>query len=146
MAKFTYRMQNILDIKIQMENQAKLAYAMANARLREEQEKLQTIVMRRMQYEAQSRELAKGELNIRAIRECKRAIDVMKSMQRTQMMNVHAAERNVELARNELNAVMIERKSHEKLKERAFEEFKQELAHAEGKEIDELVSYTHHEG
>ena len=145
MAKFTYRMQNILDIKIQLENQAKLAYSMANARLKEEQEKLQAIVMRRMQYESQARQLASGELDIRAIRECRRAIDVMKSMQRAQMMNVHAAERNVEIARNELNAVMIERKSHEKLKERAFEEFKQEIARAEGKEIDELVSFTHHE-
>ena len=27
MAKFTYRMQNILDIKIKLENQAKIAYA-----------------------------------------------------------------------------------------------------------------------
>lgn len=144
MAKFIYRMQNILDIKIKLENQAKLTYSMANARLREEQEKLQAIVLRRAGYEGQARGLVKGDLDIQAIRECRRAIDVMKSMQRTQMMNVHAAERNVELARNELNKVMIERKTHEKLKEKAFEEFKQELAHEEGKEIDELVSYTHH--
>ena len=144
MAKFTYRMQNILDIKIKMENQAKMAYAMANARLREEQEKLQTIMVRRAKYEGQARELANGDLNLQAIRECRRAIDVMKSMQRAQMMNVHAAERNVELARNELNKIMIERKTHEKLRERAFEEFKQELEHEEGREIDELVSYTHH--
>ena len=144
MAKFTYRMQNILDIKIKMENQAKLTYAMANARLREEQEKLQAIMIRRAKYEGQARELANGDLNLQAIRECRRAIDVMKSMQRTQMMNVHAAERNVELARNELNKIMIERKTHEKLRERAFEEFKQELEHEESREIDELVSYTHH--
>lgn len=144
MAKFTYRMQNILDIKIKMENQAKMAYAMANARLREEQEKLQAIMVRRAKYEGQARELANGDLNLQAIRECRRAIDVMKSMQRAQMMNVHAAERNVELARNELNKIMIERKTHEKLRERAFEEFKQELEHEESREIDELVSYTHH--
>ena len=144
MVKFTYRMQNILDIKIKMENQAKMAYAVANARLREEQEKLQAIMVRRAKYEGQARELANGNLNLQAIRECRRAIDVMKSMQRAQMMNVHAAERNVELARNELNKIMIERKTHEKLRERAFEEFKQELEHEESREIDELVSYTHH--
>ena len=39
---------------------------------------------------------------------------------------------------------MVERKTQEKLREKAFEEFKQELAYAEGKEIDELVSYTYH--
>ena len=59
------------------------------------------------------------------------------------MMNVHAAEKNVEAARIRLNEVMVERKTHEKLREKAFEEFKQGLAYAEGKEIDELVSYTY---
>jgi len=50
------------------------------------------------------------------------------------------------MARIELNRVMVERKTHEKLRERAFEEFKQEIAQAESKEIDELVSYNYHEG
>ncbi len=58
-------------------------------------------------------------------------------------MNVHAAEKNVELTRERLNAVMVERKTHEKLRERAFDEFRQELERAESKEIDELVSYTY---
>ena len=47
MAKFTYRMQNILDIKIKLENQAKIAYATASRQLAEEQEKLREILMRR---------------------------------------------------------------------------------------------------
>lgn len=145
MAKFTYRMQNILDIKIKMENQAKIAYGIASRRLAEEQEKLQQILMRRAGYERRARELVCGTLNVTEIRECRRAIDVMKSQQRTQMMNVHAAEKTLEMAHQELNQVMVERKTHEKLRERAFEEFKQEIAQAEGKEIDELVSYNYHE-
>ena len=35
MAKFVYRMQSILDIKLKMENQAKIAYGLANAKLAE---------------------------------------------------------------------------------------------------------------
>lgn len=54
--------------------------------------------------------------------------------------------KNVEAARLKLNEVMMERKTHEKLKEQAFEVFKQEMQYAENKEIDELVSYTYHEG
>ena len=145
MAKFTYRMQNILDIKIKMENQAKIAYGIANTRLVEEQEKLQAILLRRASYERQAKELVSGTLHMQEIRECRRAIDVMKSKQRTQMMNVHAAEKNLEIARIELNRVMIERKTQERLREKAFEQFKQELERAEGKEIDELVSYNYHE-
>lgn len=144
MAKFTYRMQNILDVKIKMENQAKLAYGIANRRLSEEQEKLQQIFLQKASYEHRARELVSGTLKVQEIRECRNAIDVMKVRQRAQMMNVHAAEKNAEQARAELNRLMVERKTQEKLRERAFEEFKQELAYAEGKEIDELVSYTYH--
>ncbi len=146
MAKFRYRMQNILDIKMKLENQEKAAYAMANAKLLEEQEKLQKIMMRRASYERKGRELIKGDLNLQEIGENRRAVDIMKGKQRDQAMSVHSAERNVEIARERLNAVMIERKTHEKLREKEFEEFKRELERAESKEIDELVSYTYHEG
>jgi len=126
-------MQNILDIKEKMENQAKTAYGMANAKLAAEQQKLQDILIRRAGYESKARELVSGSINVLEIRECRKAIDV------------HAAERDVELARKQLNEAMVERKTHEKLKEKAFEEFKQELLHEESKEIDELVSYTYHD-
>ena len=144
MAKFVYRMQNILDIKVKLEEQAKIAYGIANRKLAVEQEKLQAILIRRTEFERHAKELMNGVLDMGKIRECRRAIDVMKSMQRTQMMNVHAAERALDYARRELDRVMIERKTQEKLRERAFEEFKQELSREESKEIDELVSYQYH--
>ena len=139
MAKFAYRMQSILDIKEKMEGQAKIAYGVANA-------KLQQIMIRKAGYESQARNLVNGTIDVPKIKECKRAVDTMKTMQRSQMMNVHVAEKNVEAARLKLNEVMMERKTHERLKEQAFEVFKQEMQYAENKEIDELVSYTYHEG
>ena len=143
MAKFVYRMQSILDIKIKMENQAKIAYGIANKKLQEEQDKLRIILERRAAYEAEAKALVSGVIDVRKIRENKQAIDVMKSQQRAQMMNVHVAEKNVEAARKRLNEVMTERKAHEKLKEHKFEEFKQEIQYAESKEIDQLVSYSY---
>ena len=88
MAKFVYRMQNILDIKLKLEDQAKIAYGIANRRLAEEQEKLQTILIRRTGFERHAKELMNGPLDMGKIKEFRRAIDVLKSMQRTQMMNV----------------------------------------------------------
>ena len=146
MAKFVYRMQSIVDIQEKMEGQAKIAYGVANAKLMDEQEKLQQIMIRKAGYENQARSLVNGTIDVSKVKECKRAVDTMKTMQRNQMMNVHVAEKNVDLARKRLNDVMVERKTHEKLKEQAFEEFKQEIQYAENKEIDELVSYTYHEG
>ena len=125
-----------------MENQAKIAYGLANKKLAEEQEKLRVILERRAAYEAEAKELVSGTIDVRKIRENKQAIDVMKSQQRAQMMIVHVAEKNVEAARKRLNEVMTERKAHEKLKEHKFEEFKQEIQYVESKEIDELVIYS----
>lgn len=144
MAKFTYRMQSILDIKYKLEEQEKTAFGLASKRLQEENEKLQQLMLRRINYERRAGELAVGKIDVSKIKENKRAIDTMKSLIRDQIMQVHAAEKNVELARKRLNAVMVDRKAHEKLREKAFEEFKVELAAQEAKEIDQLVSFTYH--
>lgn len=144
MAKFVYRMQNILEIKEKLEAQEKAAYSVANARLMEEQEKLQGLLNRREGYEKRLKKLQEGILDIKEIQACKRAINSMKSMIRDQMIAVHTAQRNLEMARRRLDEVMKERKTHENLKEKAFEAFKEELAAEEKKMTDELVSYTYH--
>lgn len=43
--------------------------------------------------------------------------------------------------RKKLSDVMVDRKTHEKLREKAFGEFLSELDDSEKKEIDELVSF-----
>ena len=59
MAKFIYRMQNILDIKYKLETQAKTAFSVAAAALNKEEEKLEALRMRERDYERKARELAK---------------------------------------------------------------------------------------
>jgi flagellar FliJ protein len=145
MAKFVYRMQSILDIKYKLEEQARTAYGIASRKLAEENQKLQQLMLRRLEYENKAGELALGTIDLQKIRENKRAIDTMKSLIRDQIMQVHVAEKQVELARKKLNEVMVDRKAHEKLREKAFDEFKLELAAEESKEIDQLVSFTYHD-
>ena len=58
MAKFNYRMQNILDVKVKLEEQAKNEYAMARARLTEEEEKKDQLLNKQHAYEQKARELA----------------------------------------------------------------------------------------
>ncbi len=144
MTKFVFKLQSILNIKLKLENQAKIAYGQANAKLKREEAVLQSLIMQRSMYEKRAVELVSGTISIRDIRENKRSIDIMKSRIRAQMMVVHAAEKQVEAARQKLNEIMIERKTFEKLRERAFEEFKQEVAYEENQAVNELVSYTYH--
>ena len=51
MAKFIYRMQNILDIKNKLEIQAKNSYAAARMKLSQEEQKLNKLIEQKKSYE-----------------------------------------------------------------------------------------------
>lgn len=143
MAKFKYRMQNILNVKLKLESQAKIAYSVANQKYLDEQKKLQEILLRRAGYERRLKELVTGKIDVKEINHARADVNTIKTIMRRQMVEVHKAEKAMEEARKALNEVMQERKTHEKLKEKAFEQYMQELKAEESKEIDQLVSYTY---
>ena len=143
MAKFRYRMQSILGIKEKLENQAKEEFAFAKAALDEENAKLEHLYERKAGYEREAAELLQGTLNVQDIADNKTAILRMDEYIVEQKKQVRLAEEKVEKARNKLQVAMQERKMHEKLKEYAFDEFLNEIKKQEGKEVDELVSYTY---
>lgn len=143
MAKFFYRMQNILDIKLKLETQAKNEFAVANARLAEEEEKLGLLINRKEAYEGELKALYSSQLKIKEITETQQAVEIMKYQIKLQQLQVRHAQKNVETARAKLQESMQERKTHDKLKEKEFEQFMLEEAARESKEIDELVSYRH---
>ncbi len=145
MAKFVYRMQNILELTEKLESQEKINFGIAQAALNEEQDKLKELLSRRVEYEEKERQLTSGAIDIKEISHCKIAITILKVKIRDQMLAVQRAQRNLERARKKLDEVMKDRKTHENLRDKAFEEFKKELAAEENKANDELVSYTYHD-
>lgn len=88
MGKFKYSMQNILDIKIKLETQAKNEFSEANRAYLIEKEKLEELFKKRAVYEAALKEQLSGSLNISEINICKKNINSLKSAIRTQLMNV----------------------------------------------------------
>ena len=144
MAGFHYKLQSVLDIKQKLESQEKIAFSLAAGKLQEEQEKLQNLMIQKASYDRQARKLVEGKIDKLEINTCRRAVETMKTRIRTQMLEVHKAEKQLEEVRLRLKEVMIERKTYEKLREKKFEEFKQQLLYEENKEVDELVSYTYH--
>lgn len=143
MAKFAYNMQSILNIKYKMETQEKIAYANAQAKLRQEEEKLRRFRERRNFYENKMRGSMEIAIDVRELYECNQGIELMKEAIREQKKEVARAQADVDKAHERLNEVVKERKTHEKLKENALEEFMAELNAQESKEIDELVSYNY---
>lgn len=143
MARFKYRMQSVLNIKLKMETQAKQEFAAAKVALDEEEEKLEALRTRKRNYEAAARGLLKDKLRVRDILDNRTAILRMDEYIKAQFLQVRLAEEEVEKARKRLQEVMMERKTHETLKEKAFAEFLLEENRAESKEIDQLTSYTY---
>lgn len=143
MAKFIYKMQNILEIKYKLEEQAKTAYSHARTKLDEEELKLDGLKVRKEDYQENLKSKMLERLQILEIKTCENAIETLKYKIQIQRIAVNQAEQALELARVKLNEAMIERKTHEKLRENAFEEFKKQVDAEERKETDELVSFKY---
>lgn len=143
MAKFKYRMQSILNIKYQLETQAKMELGKAQMALREEQEKLQRLIDRKAAYLEEGRRIREKALRVNDLRDNRNAMLIMDELIVAQRTEVAKAAEVVELARQKLTEVMQERKMHEKLKEKALLQFLDEEKAAEAKVVDELTSYTY---
>lgn len=136
-------MQSILNIKEKLETQAKNEFAQARIRLDEEIEKLERLEARKREYEEEAVALRNTTLDIIKINENKHALEKVDEYIEGQKSEVSKAEKAFNRARDNLTRAMQEKEIQIKLKEKAFEEFKQELNAEEAKEIDELTSYTY---
>lgn len=88
MAKFKYRMQSILNVKMKLEVQAKQEFASAQAALNREEEKLNRLAARKKAYEEEAEELLKGKLNFQDIADNRTAIHTMEDYMETQRVQV----------------------------------------------------------
>jgi len=141
--KFRYNMQNILDVKYRLEEVAKGEYSVAQGLLNEELRKLDLLYSQLREYEEELTHLVSGKLDFREITFQENAIEHKKNMIKEQKKNVIAAEKVVEKARKKLNEVMVERKTHELLKEKSLEQYMKDLNKEEAGEVDELVSFRY---
>ncbi len=136
-------MQNLLTMKEKLEEQEKNNYSQANLRLMEAEEELQRLQDRLLEAQAELRAEMASALNVRMIRRRENAVEIIRMYVRQQELVVIRCQKELEIARQRLNEAMKERKTYEKLRERAFEEFCLEENRKEQKEVDELVSYRY---
>lgn len=143
MDRFVYSMQNILDMKEKLERQEKNDYSRANVRLLEAQDELERLKDRQREQEEKLRQNLKESMNVRQIKEAENAVEIIKMYVKQQMICVKQRERELEEARTRLALARRERKTFEKLREKAFQQFMEEENKKEQKEVDELVSYRY---
>ncbi len=136
-------MQNILDLKLKLEDQAKMEYAEQRKRLSEAEEKEQELRREKEEYLEEAVRLRQDKLNIIDIKSNVGAMHTMDILIEKQVEVVRQEEEQLEERRARLENVMKERKAQEKLREKAFERYVHEENAAESKMIDELTSYTY---
>lgn len=141
MAKFVYSMENILQMKMKLEEQAKNEYSRRISELRTEEEKKVLLEQERERYKDQLRELIEHIVKVPEVKKAENAVEVKKMQIKQQEVVIKGKQLEVDKAQKELTYAMQERKTYEKLKEKAFDEFKAEILREEQKEVDELVSY-----
>ena len=143
MARFRYRMQNILELKEKLEEQEKNNFASRRAALTEEEDKMDAVLAKRDAIVAEGKALRLTTIDINKIRENQRAKEYVEEAVKQQRVKVRIAEKNLDAARVKMQAAMQERKIHEKMREKACERFVEEQNAEEVKEIDQLTSYVY---
>ncbi len=143
MARFRYKMQNILSIKEKMETQARQAFGDAKRNLDEKQAELDALYVKLDEIERHAVEVLKGNLNMHDIEDSQMSRIICNEQIAAQKVRVRKAQEALEAARSELEDAVKERKTHEKLKEKQFDEFVREENRSESKSIDELTTYTY---
>lgn len=143
MKKFRYSMQSLLVIKQKLEDQAKAAYGAAKLRLNEEEELLLALQQKREAYVEEKRDVMASRLDVPKLNRLQMAVEAMDDRIVRQKQNVKKAEAAMRLAEERLVESMTDRKTQERLRENAFEVYRQEMNAEEQKEIDERTSFRY---
>ena len=143
MAKFIYRLQGTLNLKEKLEEQKKMEYGQAIAKLEMEKNYKTELENEKHNGVVAIRESIKKGISPQYIQSYNRYIDVVKDKIVMQEKVILTAEKNVEKKRLQLVDAMQERKKLEKLREQAFIVYQEEEKIAEQKIVDEIVSYKY---
>lgn len=144
MARFVYKMQSVLNIKQQTENQTKMEFAMAQAELNKQLDILEEYVTRKENYLKEAEELRNDDsLKLQEILDNQYATAQMDVMIKQQASVIKQYEDRVEKVRIKLTRNIQERKMQETLRDRAFSEYLEEQKQEEAKENDQRTSFTY---
>lgn len=143
MAKFLFKLQPLLNVKIQLEDSLKNELGKAVQKLEEEKRIQRQIELEREDcIDHVSLESARV-ITVEKLRKYSAYISLLNEKIELQKENVKYAENNVDNYREKLVKVVQEKKMLEKLKEKKHEEFLKDELKAERGINDEIVSYRY---
>ncbi|MDR1704939.1 MAG: flagellar export protein FliJ [Clostridiales bacterium] len=143
MAKFEFRLAGVLNLREKLEKQKEQEYAKALKKLEEERLKEKLLRDHKDVCVNTLAELMEDRLDPPEMVRYNDFIEVLKERISLQVLAVNTAAQKAEDKRLELVEAMKARKTLERLREQALEEFIEEEKHSEQKQVDQVVSYRY---
>lgn len=143
MAKFVFKLQALLNVKMQMENNLKNELGKAVQRLEKEREKLLKIENERNECINQICGQSSKGVMVGKLKEYGTYISFLKEKAEHQKENINYAQNVVDRYREQLIKVVQEKEMLEKLKEKKYQEYLKEQFKEEQKINDEITSYKY---
>ncbi len=140
MAKFHFRLQSVLNVKTQQEDNLKNELGKAIQKLEAEKRILSSLERASLELTAEFNEKARKS-TVHKLIEYNGYLSLLTSKIKLQKENVNQAALNVDKVREELVKAVKERKILDRFKEKRLEEFRLEQNKLEQKTNDEIVSY-----
>ncbi|MGE5329244.1 MAG: flagellar export protein FliJ [Deltaproteobacteria bacterium] len=141
MASFKFKLQSILNIKIQMEDALKNKIAKAIRCLEEEKDILKNIKEEQKKCMLDISSESSNGVTVERLRNYNAYISFLKEKVLNQTKRVKSSQEVVDKYREELIQASKEKKMLETLKEKQFNEYLKEEEKNEQKRLDEVVSY-----
>lgn len=143
MARFVFRLQSVLNLKTRLEELQRNSFAAAKRRVDEEEEKLNHLYGRLSFYEEMGRGMLVDSLHVRDIIDNEHAISTVKDYIEEQKIEVRKAEELLEVERLKLVEAIKDRKTYERLREKAYDDYLEDEKRDEGIVNDEHNSYVY---
>lgn len=141
MAKYSFRLEKVLNYKETVEGFKKTEYGEINQKLNEEEEILQKYNLYKENL-IDKKNQSTEKTNIGNLKLFNNYLkDISKNIE-DQEKKINKTKEELEIAKEELLVAMQEKKSFEKLKEKDYEEYLDESKKEEAKIIDEIVTFN----
>ncbi|WP_010249098.1 flagellar export protein FliJ [Acetivibrio cellulolyticus] len=143
MGKFVFKLQAVLNLKKQIENNAKNELGKAVQELERQKNILKEIEAERDEYIGEINSKSSSGISIGKLKEYSSYISLLKDRIEHQKNNIKRAQKSVDKYREQLIIAVQERKMMEKLREKKYEEYMKEQQKEEQKVIDEIASFKY---
>ncbi len=143
MTQFHYRLQSVLNVREQLEDDAKNKLAGQVRKLNEEEKRLKTIHGEKDKCFANIVKMSGEGVNVAKLCQYNHYLSSINGRLDQQVQSVNQATQNVDIHREKLIEAAKDKKILETLKEKELQTFLQEQLKKEEKRIDEVLSYKY---